>query len=35
MRNEVLHHFTSDEMIFARFLASGGFLIRYSKGHKK
>ena len=35
IRNEVLYHFTSDEMIFACFVASGSFLIRYSNGHKK
>jgi hypothetical protein len=35
IRNKALHDFTLTNMIVARFLVVGGFLIRYSNGLTK
>jgi len=35
IRNNALHHFTLIKMTVARFVGTGGFLIRYSNGHRK
>jgi len=34
-RNKTLHTFTSIKISAASFVGKGGFLTRYSKGHKK